>query len=204
MKKLYLLLSALFLIFLSSCDKKYSKENSESFTFESSSPILSSFSKSDFIYFDKDLKQISIDGLRKDPEILIIADATSGKKVHCIYFSNEDEAYNFTVKTGKYPDLKENIENVRKVKEFARRYNVNFDSDETPPQEVVDYLSTFELEIQPEGVGLLYDYYDCLSLSSSGGTIPITGNPQPSLFSFNNRASVAQGIGLANRIWDRK
>src|SRR5690606_23323242 len=120
-------------------------------------------------------------------------------QLHAHYFTNEDKAYEYICSKPSLIDAKLKLEFTRDVRELAE---LTGDINKTNPEDFSDAmkekLASFNT-IQEKGVGVLYDF-----LNAQGPTTIVTGNPQFTLFGFNNRAESAQGVGLANWLWDKR
>lgn len=154
-------------------------------------------------YYNSDLELISSDDIDTNIEYHLIVETINDSVVKVVYFESEEDAYQFTVSTGQYVDLKNKIEAVRAIRDFATQYSVDFNSDNEPPQAVLDFIDQYNTGNKTTGVGLLREHVTCPS-SLFGSSYFMSGNPQWTLGNFRNKASGAQGGGLANMVWDNR
>ncbi len=115
------------------------------------------------------------------------------------YFKSEEDAYNYVCTTKGMEEIKIQMDYIKSVRDLAQvTGDINIDDPNEISKELKILFSNSSFE-QTKGVGILFD-----NLNGTGSFSALTGNPQPTLFSFNNRAESAKGIGLANRIFDKK
>lgn len=118
-------------------------------------------------------------------------------------FDNEIEFKEF-VQLGGYISTYESSTILAKMEliEKARKYATNngiieyYEKTGIIKEDYLNYLNT--LSKKTRGVGVLHNNTD-----GSGTWVPLTGTGQPTFGNFNDKASSASGIGLANTVFDR-
>ncbi|MBS4013974.1 MAG: hypothetical protein KGZ97_09510 [Bacteroidetes bacterium] len=153
------------------------------------------------VFTDSKGSVISIDDASLDlPDavLILMEDKDSRSGIKAQYFKTEEDAYKYISEIPELTDAKEKMDFARRVRSLAEKTgDINVEDPELFSKEMKTLLASYN-PIADRGMGLLYDLSP-----PAGDYFPITGNAQVSLFSFNNRATSAQGFGLANWLWSR-
>lgn len=153
------------------------------------------------VFTDSKGSVISIDDASLDlPDavLILMEDKDSRSGIKAQYFKTEEDAYNYVSGNPKLIEVKEKMDFVRQVRSLAEKTgDINIDDPELFSKEMKTLLASYNPNAD-RGVGMLYDLSP-----PAGDSFPVTGNAQVTLFSFNNKASSAKGVGLANYLWSR-